>query len=157
MVRRVSAAILCVYGECGPCAFFCHKAFQSRTADTEESAQCGVASPHAQAILYTGLINFLTRINAIRPHCGHSLTGGTSNPHWVQNTAGATVLTSQACAHFFLRMISLTLFQIFIADAGETDQRGAASPHSQAILCRSSVRPTGLWVAGAGMRPQAQS
>jgi hypothetical protein len=102
------------------------------------------------------LINFLTRIKAIRPHFGHSLTGGTSKPHLVQNTTGATVRISQAWVHFFLRIMSLVSFQILIADVGDIDQRGAASPHSQAILCRSYTRPMGLWTSDIGMRPQSQ-
>jgi hypothetical protein len=52
--------------------------------------------------------------------------------------------------------VVMMLFQNLIADAGETDQRGAASPQSQAILCRSLTRPSGLWVSGIGIRPQAQ-
>ena len=47
------------------------------------------------------------------------------------------------------------LFQRRIAEGAETDQRGAANPHAQEILCRSFTRPTGLWVSGIGVRPQA--
>ena len=52
--------------------------------------------------------------------------------------------------------VVVMLFQNRIAEGTDTDQRGAASPHAQAILCRSFTRPTGLWVSGIGVRPQAQ-
>ena len=48
------------------------------------------------------------------------------------------------------------LFQKRIAEGAETDQRGAASPHAQEILCRSFTRPAGLWVSALGICPHAQ-
>jgi hypothetical protein len=48
------------------------------------------------------------------------------------------------------------LFQSRIAEGAETDQRGAASPQAQEILCRSRMRPAGLEVSGIGNSPHAQ-
>ena len=52
--------------------------------------------------------------------------------------------------------VTMMLFQNRIAEGADTDQRGAASPHAQEILCRSFTRPTDLWVSGIGVLPQAQ-
>jgi hypothetical protein len=53
--------------------------------------------------------------------------------------------------------VVMMLFQNLIADAWQSDQRGAASPQAQESLCRSFTRPSGLCVSGIGIRPQAQS